>query len=380
MVALEFSDVVDLVSALAWPTALAVILIAYRKQLTEFAQDVSTRVSKVSISKVSLELASAPPLRSEVVESLSTLKDPTATAEFSDSGAGLLASVHAGERGDYTVIDIGEGREWLTSRLFLFSHVLSRVLSVRKIVFVHSAGETIRRFVGAAEPEQVADALAHRFPWLEEAFVRSLVDIQPYQEPLSSLMTELFELMEEDEDEPPLSFQDQRSKLGEIFGAIYPDVLSSRHDPDAMRWRWSGVVNSFLNDKSIRVPLEGTNVDDRAKNAAEVVVGQVSVDTHLDDTEWVTLSSTDGRPVFREHARWIESPSELVRMLGPTVLTRERVTRTHGILDSEIARQVVLSDGDLVPIVDPGEAFETMVDRHELIDRVSSEIARRGSG
>ena len=191
-------------------------------------------------------------------------------------------------------------------------------------------------------------------------------------------MSELFDLMEEDEDEPPLTYPDQRSKLEEIFCATYPEILSSRHDPDAMRWRWSGVVDSFLNDKKIRAPIEVNGVQDQAQgdNAEKAVGLEVKADTQPDDPQWVTLIAADGTPIYREHARWIESPSGLVRILGSTVLKRTG-TRAHGTSDSEIARQVVLHGGDLVPIVDPGEAFERMVDREELIDRVASEIAGR---
>ena len=57
-------------------------------------------------------------------------------------------------------------KEWLTSRLYLFSNMLSRMKSVRCIVFTATRGDVGRCFLGVAGAEELLHALAAAQPWL----------------------------------------------------------------------------------------------------------------------------------------------------------------------------------------------------------------------
>jgi hypothetical protein len=80
---------------------------------------------------------------------------------------------------DYAVVDLGEGREWLTSRLFILSVILARMRSLRAFVFVETAGHVRRRLVGVSECETVRWRLAMRFPWLEAALAHAECVVWP---------------------------------------------------------------------------------------------------------------------------------------------------------------------------------------------------------
>ena len=63
-----------------------------------------------------------------------------------------------------------DGREeWLTSRLYLFTYVLSRMKGVRSIVFTATRGDVARSFLGIAGTEELLRTLAAAEPWLHVA-------------------------------------------------------------------------------------------------------------------------------------------------------------------------------------------------------------------
>jgi hypothetical protein len=56
---------------------------------------------------------------------------------------------------DYAVFDLGDGRKWLTSRLFVFATMLERMRGIRCCVFLESSGVVEKRFVATASPNAV---------------------------------------------------------------------------------------------------------------------------------------------------------------------------------------------------------------------------------
>ena len=70
------------------------------------------------------------------------------------------------------MVDLGDGKEWITSRLYLVVTLVARMRGLRVMVFTAS-GLGGRQFIGSAQPEQVRWALAAAYPWLEVAHVRA---------------------------------------------------------------------------------------------------------------------------------------------------------------------------------------------------------------
>jgi hypothetical protein len=70
---------------------------------------------------------------------------------------------------DYLVVNLGDGRNWLTSRLYLFARLLHEK-GVRSFVFVESMCGVTGRFVGTADLKALWRSLGRSFDWLESAF------------------------------------------------------------------------------------------------------------------------------------------------------------------------------------------------------------------
>jgi hypothetical protein len=85
----------------------------------------------------------------------------------------LLQQIRDDRASDYAVFDLDSGHSWLTSRLFIFAVLLQRMRNLRCLVFVETMGNTRRKFLGMASPEEVRWVLAQRYPWLEQAFAQA---------------------------------------------------------------------------------------------------------------------------------------------------------------------------------------------------------------
>lgn len=82
----------------------------------------------------------------------------------------FLAQLTDERTGDYAEINLGTGREWLTSRLFIMAIVFARMKGIECFVFVETSGAVRKRFVGWAEPAKIRGAVAQRYLWLERAY------------------------------------------------------------------------------------------------------------------------------------------------------------------------------------------------------------------
>ena len=85
----------------------------------------------------------------------------------------LLENIQQPGPSDYAVIDLGEGRNWLTTRLFLVSILLKRMRGLRTLVFVETRDNIEQRFVGLGSPSLVRWRFAREYPWLEHAFAQA---------------------------------------------------------------------------------------------------------------------------------------------------------------------------------------------------------------
>jgi hypothetical protein len=136
------------------------------------------------VFEVSVELATLPELRpSTWTAGPGDVRQLTAAVVFDSYSQSLFQELLAPGKADYAIIDLGAGREWLTSRLFIFALVLGEVRGLRAFVFLETTPSTRRKFLGVATPENVRRMLGLRYPWFEEALARALngtygVDLQ----------------------------------------------------------------------------------------------------------------------------------------------------------------------------------------------------------
>ena len=164
------SSWVSLVEYAIWPVTLLVIVFVLRRQIGDFLSAISGRITQVSVMSVTIDLAVAtetvPPWQGIGGEDVRGL---VAAQQVNDSYFNTLRqSLQIPGTADFFVVDLkSDGREeWLTSRLYLFTYVLSRMKGVRSIVFTATRGDVARSFLGIAGTEELLRTLAAAEPWL----------------------------------------------------------------------------------------------------------------------------------------------------------------------------------------------------------------------
>ena len=70
----------------------------------------------------------------------------------------------------YSVVSLGDGRQWLTSRLLVLSIVLQELRDVHCLVITSWLGDDAEdRLIGTVSPDDLRRAFAWEYPWLEAA-------------------------------------------------------------------------------------------------------------------------------------------------------------------------------------------------------------------
>ena len=90
-----------------------------------------------------------------------------------DSSHMLFSQVQDERPATYAVIDIGDGEEWLTSRLFIGATMLQRMRGLECLVFVKRLAGVEFKFVAVVSVSELRWRLAQRYPWLEVASARA---------------------------------------------------------------------------------------------------------------------------------------------------------------------------------------------------------------
>ena len=89
----------------------------------------------------------------------------------------MFAQLQTETPAPYLVVDLGEGTEWLSSRLFVFAVLLRAMRQTETFVFVETQGGTRGRFLGFASTQQTRWALAHAYPWLEADYAQACAEV-----------------------------------------------------------------------------------------------------------------------------------------------------------------------------------------------------------
>src|SRR5580765_4530184 len=155
----------EIIKALAWPVSALIMAVVFRRPLNAFLGALGTRVNKLSVFKVELELTPAKSATSTPL--LDEIRAVTTAAPIADSAATLLEQVQMATPADYATIHLGHGDEWLTSRLFIAATMLERMRGLQVLVFVESVDTIDRRLLAVVPVAVVRWALARRYPYLE---------------------------------------------------------------------------------------------------------------------------------------------------------------------------------------------------------------------
>ena len=82
----------------------------------------------------------------------------------------LLTAITGVGPTDFAIVDLGAGRSWLTTRLFIVAILLKRMRSLKTFVFVETRDGIDKKFIGDVAPDVVRWVLARAYPWLEDAY------------------------------------------------------------------------------------------------------------------------------------------------------------------------------------------------------------------
>lgn len=302
----------ELLKTTIWPFVTVFGFVLFRESIGNFFSGISSRVSKLTAFGTTVELATLPTAKALSAPRLDELR-PGVAAVAGDSSSSLLRSLADAGHADYVVVNLGDGREWISSRLFILAALIPRVRPIKRIVYLKGPDS---QFLGISTPEALYRALAERYEWLEAAYITSHVAISKANAgPLFLNENGMWLYFN-------LSMQPGRSLLGSI-------------GKDDAQW----VLNSFL---------------DQVKATADPGM-----------SDWVRI---DSNYVYWEHAEWIAS-DVLLGLLGSN-LDPKSVKRDPSQDDSVAARTLLRHEEAYVPIVDTANRFLRLVDRRSAIDEM----------
>lgn len=354
---ISLADWATLLRALAWPVAVLTLGIIYRKEIPGLARALGSRISRLSAVGITLELVAAKPVAESVRVRLDEIREPSSTGPPPPSGVQpLLELVKSSPPSEYVVIDLRDGKAWLTSRLYLFATVLPPVLGLRCFVFVGNRGSIPRYFLGFASPDLIARALETRYPWLRAAKARTqlqrlVVGQAPYRytawTPFGDSETAHKQL------NPAQWDVDQAEALGVIVQSLISPL--DLFQPGQVE----EFVNRFLDNPDLRRP-HAAPIEGAGTKAAEPVL----------DNEWVQLDKTD------EHASWIEGERQLVDLLGSN-LSRQDMILDAKTSDEVLVKSVLGLQGNFVAVTDGEGRFDHLIDRRALLDKVAAAAWRQ---
>jgi hypothetical protein len=312
---------IQLITILAWPTVVVIVLIVFRKPLTDFLQGIAGRVTKFSITQIfSVEL-SLPEASQPAMDQLRQylLQELASGEVISDSLGPLLEQIESDKSLDYMIVDLEKGQKWLTSRLFIFALMLERMRGLRCLVFLGTRCNGPRSFVGIALPGEVRWALAHKYSWLEDAYVGAQVELS---------LSEEFKPNKE-----LLRIQSKQ-------GALIPFIAAK-------------LVSTFLS----RIQKDKDHPPDPA-------------------SDWELLEKKQGSRSYWEHANWIDE-ARLASDLGDALHTSEEVCFKDSLDISQARRGQALlrhKGSSFVALIDRKGAFKSLIDREVLLEQVAERV------
>lgn len=318
---------VDVVEALAIPVTIVAAMLLLRQPLAQFIAGLGGRISKLSVAGFSVELSEATEIRPawelDVNGNRFDVRQLSPADVFDSYADSLMRQLTEPGSLDYVVVDLGVGRSWLTTRLFLFAHLLTRMRGLQAIVFVHGTASSSRTFLGVAPASAVRWALARQHPELE------LQLAQAYSQQFGPVPA----------------------------GPVAPLVVSNAGALD--QWRAGSIARLFL---------EGLQHQ-----------GAIAPP----DADWVEVrSSADpqnpGSPVW-ERAAWIDV-GDVLRLLD-TDLDREHLVErdTDDIDRAEQVARVTACSGDFVAVL-RNDRFDRLIDRRHVVEQVARLAVERAAG
>jgi len=303
-----------------WGFLTLVALILFREPIARFLTTVGGRLSKISIAGIEMELAQTPSAQlSPDATSFGSLDPQQLT---NDSGSQTLKNALQGRPvpHSYAIVDLGTGKSWLLSRLYIFAVMLHRVRGVRCFVFVSGSGSP-RQYLGTIAVEDIRWTLARLYPYLERVFAKAYKD-QLWQPPQPTLPAK------------PITTQG--------FGMLDKDLAAvvAHEFVLLLKDNWKG-AGGF------------PNITQEANYS--------TFDPERPTELWVQVGTS------KEYGDWIDS-SALLRDFDGTILT-DRILQSAST--AEKVRKLISSTAPYLALVGDSGEFISLVDRYKVLEELA---------
>ena len=174
-------DVAAMLGAFLWPVVLLIVLLLYRKEIPKLTEAVLRRVNKFAFAGIEVQLAEVKtiePAWGGPSSSVDRQRAEPFTAIKEQRKIQQAFPVCDAPQSEIAEVDLGQGEDWLSSRLYIMAILFARYKGVQALVFLDTALGVTRRYVGWADADVFRWALARRYPWLECAYARAYSKIQ----------------------------------------------------------------------------------------------------------------------------------------------------------------------------------------------------------
>jgi hypothetical protein len=189
-----FVAIIQKMDTVALVTILLFGLVIYKgaaAELSKLAKALSERATKISAFQFSIELVASNLVGLDLI----TPEYKPLVGDAILSGISyLFKQIDSKQKWQFLIVDIGSGRQWLISRLFMFTIMLRHTQGIKCVVFVETTDHHDKHFLGLAEPKRVVEALSKRYIWLQEALVKAAdSNIMPILNDASPLPSNIIE-------------------------------------------------------------------------------------------------------------------------------------------------------------------------------------------
>jgi hypothetical protein len=307
----SLSDVAKLVAAVAWPLVVLFAILWLRRPLVPIFERVARNLKTLSIGSVSIELGEDASTSSQ---GLDAIADLSIGSELPQSNKPTLAKELAkADPLPYTVIDLGRGKRWLSSRLYLFVVLLRRTRGLGTVIFIETREDVAGRFVGLARAEALERALETANPWLA-------------------------------------------IQMAGAYSQVFTPYVAEGIGGEQVGWLYEQVANDFVT----RI-----QTDSPPAHAAGTV--------QMVPDGWVLLGGTPNAPRI-EHASWLTGP-ELNRLVGDAIDPFACIVEDEPLSTAARARKVLgLAHRDDIVVVDRDRTFKrTLVKRREALENLAAQ-------